>query len=141
MRILYSFATGITRSRKYVMRSQNDSASTWPALVNGVAGFASESFQVLYIASPRPGVRPVRRTPRMLMLYLIDGMPTCAQFLINVCKASISRSRSGLWASMIAGCFSRSMKLDSRNGGAVQSMLMLYLPARSIMRLSSSTVA
>jgi hypothetical protein len=34
-----------------------------------------------------------------------------------------------------------SMKLDDRNGGAMQSTLMPYFAAMSIMRLSSSTVA
>src|SRR6202789_4751441 len=99
------------------MRSQNWSALTGPALVSGVAGCASESFQVLYIASPRPGVRPERTTPRMLMLYLMEGMPAWAQFLIMVWRDSMSRSRSGLCANMIAGCFSLSMYLDSKNGG------------------------
>ena len=85
MRILYSFATGITRSRKYVMRSQYRSAFTGPALVSGVnlpLVFASASFQVDNVVPPRPGVRSVRSTPSRLMLYLIDGMPAFAQFLI-----------------------------------------------------------
>ena len=77
----------------------------------------------------------------MLMLYLMEGMPACAQLRMKICNCSMSRSRSGLWASMMAGCFSWSIKLDSRKGGAVQSMLMPYLAAISIMRLSSSTVA
>ena len=142
MRTLYSLATGITRSRKYVMRSQNTSASTCPARVSGGFGMGFlRASRCCTMASPRPGVRPVRSTPRMLMLYLMDGMPAAAQFLIMVCSASISRSRSGLCASMMAGCFSRSMWLDARNGGAMQSMLMPYLPAMSTMRLSSSTVA
>ena len=109
------------------MRSQNASAFTAPARVSGGSGCASFSFQVLYLASPRPGVRPVRSTPRMLMLYLIDGMPAAAQLRIRVCIDSMSRSRSGLCASMMAGCFSRSMWLDARNGGARQSMLMPFL--------------
>ena len=113
------------------MRSQNASAFTLPARVSGGSGCASLSRQVLYVASPRPGVRPVRSTPRMLMLYLIDGMPAAAQLRISVCIDSMSRSRSGLCASMMAGCFSRSMWLEARNGGARQSMLMPFFSARS----------
>ena len=75
------------------------------------------------------------------MLYLIEGIPACAQLRMKVCRASMSWSRSGLWANIMAGCFSVSMKLDARNGGAVQSIVMSYLPAISIMRLSSSVVA
>ena len=78
------------------MRSQKASAFTTPALVSGVAGCASESFHTWSMASPRPGLRPVRSTPRMLMLYLIDGIPASAQFLMRVCNCSMSRSRSGL---------------------------------------------
>src|SRR5450756_1360258 len=77
----------------------------------------------------------------MLMLYLIDGMPAAAQLRIRVCIDSISRSRSGLWASIMAPCFSRSMWLEARNGGARQSTLIPCFPARSRMLLSSSTVA
>ena len=52
----------------------------------------------------------------MLMLYLMQGMPAAAQFLIIVCTASMSRSRCGLWPSMIAGFRSRSMWLDGEVG-------------------------
>ena len=77
----------------------------------------------------------------MLMLYLMEAMPAAAELRMSVCSASMSRSRSGLSASMMAGCFSRSMWLEVRNGGAMQSMLMPYLAARSHMLFSSSTVA
>ena len=50
--------------------------------MSGVAGCASFKRQVLYVASPRPGVRPVRSTPRMLILYLMDGIPAAAQVRI-----------------------------------------------------------
>lgn len=50
------------------------------------------------------------------MLYFMAGMPTSAQLLRVWMMASMSRSRSGLWASMIEGRRSRSMWLDSRKG-------------------------
>src|SRR5579863_4959906 len=53
----------------------------------------------------------------MLMLYLMLGIPAREQLRMNVCSCSISRSRSGLCASIMAGCFSASIQLDSRNGG------------------------
>ena len=37
------------------------------------------------------------------MLYLMEGIPAVAQLRMRVCSASMSRSRSGLFASMIAG--------------------------------------
>ena len=62
----------------------------------------------------------------MLMLYLMQGMPAAAQFLIIVCTASMSRSRCGLCPSMIAGFRSRSMWLDARLGGVITARLSLF---------------
>jgi len=75
------------------------------------------------------------------MLYLMDGMPTAAQFLIDCWNASTSRSRSGLCASMMPEFGVRSMWLDARNGGARQSTLTSYLLVISSIFFSSSTVA
>ena len=75
------------------------------------------------------------------MLYLMEGMPAAAQLRIMVWNASMSRSRSGLSASMMAGCFSRSMKLEARNGGAMQSIERRYFAAMSFIAFNSSTVA
>ena len=72
---MYSLQTGITRSRKYVIRSQAVSADTRPARVSGGSALASVNFQVLYCEPPRPGVDWVRNTPSRLMLYLKAGMP------------------------------------------------------------------
>jgi hypothetical protein len=75
------------------------------------------------------------------MLYLMQGIPAAAQFLIIVCTASMSRSRSGLCPSIIAGFFSRSMWLDGRLGGVSTSTLTPLRSATSRMRVNSSTVA
>ena len=50
-------------------------ASTRPARVRGELGCASLKCQVLYVASPRPGERPVRRSPTIHRLYLMAGIP------------------------------------------------------------------
>jgi hypothetical protein len=52
------------------------------------------------------------------MLYLKAGTPAIAQASIILWMSSMSRSRSGLLASMIAGRWSRSMCDDVRNGRA-----------------------
>ena len=111
------------------------SALTAPAFVSAasVAVLASASFQVQYVVPPRPGVRS-RSTPSRLMLYLIDGMPTFAQFLMMLWIASMSLSRSGLCPSMMAGRSVRSTWLDARNGGAMQSSAILCL-SQKILRL------
>ena len=63
----------------------------------------------------------------MLMLYLMDGMPACAQLRMRIWTASMSRSRSGLWASMMAGCFSRVDETGGEQGrvGAVDGDFVL----------------
>jgi hypothetical protein len=74
------------------------------------------------------------------MLYLMQGMPACAQLRIIVWKASTSRSRSGLWASMMPGLASRSIWLDGSSTGSTMSSDSLRRSAMSFTRLSSSTV-
>ena len=123
------------------MRSQN-SVRVHHARRGSAAdcGMASCKLHVLYVASPRPGVRPRPHHAQQAHVVLDGGNARgCAQFRISVCTDSMSRSRSGLWASMMAGCFSRSMWLEVRNGGAMQSTEIRSAQVRR--RFSSSTVA
>jgi len=77
----------------------------------------------------------------MLKLYLMAGTPAAEQFLIIVCTPSISRSRSGLFPSMMPGFFSRSMWLDARFGGVSRYTVTPFRSATSRICFSSSTVA
>src|SRR3954469_5721055 len=52
----------------------------------------------------------------------------------------MSRSRSGLCASMIAGCFSLSIYVDSSAGGPTHTISMPFFSANSFIRVNSSTV-
>ena len=47
----------------------------------------------LVLEGARPGTRSVRNTPRILMLYLMQGIFAAAQFLIIIWTCSMSRSR------------------------------------------------
>ncbi len=69
--------------QKIVIFSQNASPSTCPAIVSGVFGCASLPLPLAASCVSSSRTRPVRSTPRMLMLYLIEGSPTRAQFRIS----------------------------------------------------------
>ena len=75
-----------------------------------------------------------------LQVVLDGGMPAAAQFLIMIWSCSMSRSRSGLSPSIIAGCLSTSTEIEARMGGVVIMTSMPFFAARSFIRLSSSTV-
>ena len=108
------------------MRSQYASASTRPARVNGVAGCASLRRHVLYVESPRPGERPVRRSPTMHRLYLMAGMPVAAQLRIRVWRSSMSRSRCGTLGQHDGGMFLAidMARCEERRRNAVDSDVM-----------------
>src|ERR1700722_8093107 len=61
------------------------------------------------------------------MLYFRVRMPVAAQVLIWFWNASISRSRSGLCASMMAGCFSLSISEEVSSTLSTSSTFTFHL--------------
>ena len=106
-RTLYSLQTGMTRSRKYVIRSQRGDV--------GVRGpfrpwseadprGASASRHVPCREPPRPGVLLVRKTPRHEQaLYLNAGNQVLAISRDHLLNVFGCRDRSGTFPSMIVG--------------------------------------
>ena len=74
------------------------------------------------------------------MLYFRVRMPVAAQVRIWFWNASISRSRSGSLASMMAGFFSRSISEEVSSTLSTSSTFTLCLSAMSSIAFISSTV-
>src|SRR5579864_6599515 len=120
------------------MRSHACSSLTGPASVSWSLLAAFAISKALYWQPPRPGVDSVRTTPRMLMLYFRMGMPTLDALRIIWQMLSISRSRSGLFPSMMLG-FSERVIYAELSGSGTASSLMPYDSTRSRSLVSPST--